>query len=479
MGKAKLPLITVVNTYVSYAILGIVCNIVDMISYIFRYKDHPCRFEDGYAPIFGRRESIYVRRLYAKILDCFDTPITGYPSKYFNVLERRFAGEKLVLTGRTLKFLNIASYNYLGLSAADSAVTKKVIASVDALPISTPGSVADIGTCGIVRTLEAEFADFLGQEDCVVFPMGFATNSCTIPVFTDDGDLIVSDEYNHSSIIYGARLSKATIVRFAHNDTHELEKSLRYWISQGQPITHRTWKRVFVIVEGIYSMEGSILNLKEIVRLKRKYKFYLFIDEAHSIGAIGETGRGVCEYAGVDFRDVDMLMGTFTKSFNGAGGYIAGSHSIVGFLRARSDSTRYGEQMSPVVAAQVLESLRFLKSAEGAKLPGMLRRNARYMRKRLGELGYVVHGSADSPVIAVMIVSFGKIGEMSRLCREKGLAVVVVGYPATRMLESRLRLCISATYTKKDIDVALAIVDDAGRALGMDMLRKKRFFGLL
>lgn len=468
------PFFTMINVYMSLIVLIAVGHISDMLTCVFFYNRYQFRRRGGYVPIYSRMESLYIRRAYTRISDCFNRPITGYPTKYLSVLDRKYDStqDRLVLSGRTLKLLNFGSYNYLGLARADSPVSEKVLRAVDALPASMPVALVDSGAPSIVCELEREVASFLGVDGCLVFPMGFSANSCTIPVFTDEGDLIISDEYNHTSIIYGARLSRATVKTFPHNNMAELEKTLRYWISQGQPATHKAWKRVFLIVESIYSMEGTVLRLKKVLELKQRYKFYLFVDEAHSIGAIGKTGRGICEYFGVEPRKIDILMGTFSKSFNGVGGYVAGGSKIVGFLRARCDSTCYGEQMSPIVAKQVLEALRYLKSAEGARLPGVLRKNSIYMRRKLIRLGYVVAGGWDSPIVPVMIFNLGKIGEFSRLCKERGLAVVVVGYPATTILTTRVRLCMSAAHTRKDIDVAISIIDEVGKILGMNVLAK-------
>eukprot|EP00866_Antonospora_locustae_P000006 jgi/Antlo1/6/2026 len=467
--NSSMSLVTAVGVCISYMILIVVGQISDLFTYLFFYKDYPFRNKDGYVPIYSRIESLYIRKAYTHIEDCFNRPIKGHPSKYINVLDREYdnVAKKMIPNGRTIKLLNLGSYNYLGLASENSPTIEEVLLSVDDLPITLAGSLVDVGAHSVVQELEREFADFLCQEDCMVFPMGFATNTCTIPVFTGEGDLIVSDEYNHASIIYGARLSRACVKTFPHNNVRELEKTLRYWISQGQPISHKAWRRVFVLTEGIYSMEGTTLRLPEILELRKRYKFYLFIDEAHSIGAIGATGRGICEYFGVDFKCIDMLMGTFSKSFNGVGGYIAGSRRIVNFLRHECDAARYGEQLSPVVAKQVLVALRYVKSEEGRKLPAALRENSIYMRKRLLSMGYTVYGAWDSPVIPLMIFSPGKVGEFSRLCKERGLAVVIVGHPATSFFTCRARLCMSAALNKKDIDIAIRIIDEVGKTLGL------------
>ncbi|EDL02946.1 serine palmitoyltransferase, long chain base subunit 2, isoform CRA_b, partial [Mus musculus] len=152
------------------------------------------------------------------------------------------------------------------------------------------------------------------------------------------GCLILSDELNHASLVLGARLSGATIRIFKHNNMQSLEKLLKDAIVYGQPRTRRPWKKILILVEGIYSMEGSIVRLPEVIALKKKYKAYLYLDEAHSIGALGPSGRGVVDYFGLDPEDVDVMMGTFTKSFGASGGYIGGKKELIDYLRTHSHS---------------------------------------------------------------------------------------------------------------------------------------------
>ena len=140
--------------------------------------------------------------------------------------------------------------------------------------------------------------------------------------------MIISDSINHNSIVTGARASGAKIKTFPHDDMAAVEKIVRKAIISGQPRTHRPWKKILIIVEGVYSMEGEVCDLAKVVEIKKKYKCYLYLDEAHSIGAVGKSGRGVCEYSGVDTNDIDILMGTFTKSFGAIGGYIAGLYTF-------------------------------------------------------------------------------------------------------------------------------------------------------
>ena len=183
---------------------------------------------------------------------------------------------------------------------------------------------------------------------------------------------------------------------------------------------------------------------------------------------MGKTGRGVCEYAGVDFKDVDILMGTFTKSFGGMGGYIAGSKKLITWLRFYSDFSLYGEQIPPFVCSQILESLRCIRSTEVRRLRiERLRSNTLLIRQNLVNAGFFVLGDESSPVIPILIVCPGKIAEFSRRCMEENIAVVVVGYPATPILTSRVRLCMSASHTTEDVMRAFEVIDRVGGEIGM------------
>jgi serine palmitoyltransferase len=189
----------------------------------------------------------------------------------------------------------------------------------------------------------------------------------------------------------------------------------------------------------------------------------LYVDEAHSIGALGKTGRGVCEYWGVSHKDVDILMGTFTKSFASCGGYIAADQQTINTLRASSYSSLYDSTMSPVCAQQTLTALRLIMGEDGTtngkdRLEA-LQRNSIFFRSRLKERGYLVYGNYDSPVIPVILYSPMKVASFSHLCLERKLAVVVVGYPATELLMARARFCMSASHTIEDLEYAITQMD--------------------
>jgi serine palmitoyltransferase len=281
---------------------------------------------------------------------------------------------------------------------------------------------------------------------------------------TGPGDLIISDSLNHTSIVNGARASGAKVRVFQHDNVGDLERVLRESISQGQPRRNRAWRKIIVMVEGIYSMEGEICDLPAVVAVAKKYKAYMYVDEAHSIGALGATGRGICEYTGVDPADIDVLMGTFTKSFGGMGGYIAGSEDLISFLRHQSDGATYSTSMSPVICQQVMTALNCISGKDGtgigAKKLRDLRENSNFFRRSLVDMGCQVYGHYDSPVIPLLLYNPTKIPAFSRECYKRGLAVVVVGFPATPLVESRARFCISAGHTREDLVIALGKIEE-------------------
>jgi len=298
------------------------------------------------------------------------------------------------------------------------------------------------------------------------------------PAFVSKGCLIISDELNHASLVAGARLSGASIRVFKHNDVHDLENLLRECISQGQPRSHWPWKKILVVVEGLYSMEGDFCNLPGIVALKEKYKFYLFIDEAHSIGAMGSRGKGMYDYWGIDPKKIDILMVTFTKSFGAAGGYIAGKKELIDHLKIHCHAHIYAESVSVPILSQIISSMTVIMgedgSDEGQKRLKQLAFNSRYFSTKLREMGFMVLGNPDSPVVPLLLFHPGKISGFSRLCLDRGLAVVVVGAPATPIITSRVRFCLSAAHSQQDLDYALEKIDEIGDLLQLK-IRKSLF----
>ena len=371
----------------------------------------------------------------------------------------------LQVTGETLNCLNLGSYNYLGF-ADDWMDTcgERVLQSLDEWPIASCSSRSDLGSSSLHVELERTVSEFLGKEDSIVFTMGYGTNATVLPAIMGPETLIISDSLNHTSLVNGSRGSSALVRVFRHNDPDHLEEVLIEAITLGQPRYRRVWKKILVVVEGIYSMEGAVCKLAEVVRVCKKYKAYIYLDEAHSVGALGKTGRGVCEFTGVDTADVDIMMGTFTKSFGGMGGYIAGNAALIDHIRSQSVGILHHNSMAPVVCQQVITALKIisgeLKPGVGASKLARLRENSNYFREEMKKIGLHVFGDVDSPIVPVMIYFPTKTAAFSRECLKRGLAVVVVGFPATAVILSRARFCISAGHTKKDLEEAVRKIDE-------------------
>ncbi|NWX10712.1 SPTC3 palmitoyltransferase, partial [Caloenas nicobarica] len=415
--------------------------------------------QKDFVPLYQDFENFYTRNLYMRIRDNWNRPICSVPGPQFDLMERVTDDYNWTFrfTGRTIKnVINMGSYNYLGFAETDVNALKTVTIELQKYGTGVCSTRQEMGTLDKHVEIEKLVAKFLGVEDAMVFGMGFATNSMNIPALVGKGCLILSDELNHTSLVLGARLSGATIRIFKHNNMQSLENLLRDAIIYGQPRSRRAWRKIIILVEGIYSMEGSIVRLPEIVSLKKKYKAYLYLDEAHSIGAVGATGRGVVEYFGMSPDDVDVLMGTFTKSFGAAGGYLAGKKDLVDFLRTHSHSAVYATSMCPAVAEQIIRAMKCLMgldgTTQGLQRVRQLGRNTRYFRRRLHEMGFIIYGNDDSPVVPLLLYMPGKIGAFARRMLEKNIGVVVVGFPATPITESRARFCVSAAHTREMLD---------------------------
>ena len=426
---------------------------------------------DGYAPLNSDFDSFYTRRLKMRLNDCFSRPIHGVPGRYITLLDRKSddGNYNFQLLGTKTETLNLSSYNYLGFAQSEGACADLVEETVRKSGIAVCSARALGGTTELHTEVERQVADFVGKETAMVFSMGFGTNSGVFPALVGKGCLLVSDELNHASIRYGSRISGAAIKMYKHNDMRDLEKLLRQSISQGQPRTHRPWKKILVVAEGLFSMEGTMCNLPELVALKKKYKVHLFIDEAHSIGALGPRGRGVCDYFGIDPSEVDILMGTFTKSFGANGGYIAGDKAVIDKLRLTHAGFVYGEAPAPLLLSQIAASLRIIN---GELVPGQgeerlqrLAFNSRYLRLGLKRLGFIVYGCDDSPIIPIMLYHPAKMPAFSHEMLKRKISVVVVGYPATPLISSRARFCVSAAHNKEDLDRMLAACDEVGSAM--------------
>ena len=297
------------------------------------------------------------------------------------------------------------------------------------------------GEIPIHQELEQAIARFIGTEDAILYTTGHATNVSTIASIVGPEDLILHDKLAHNSLIQGCRLSGATRQPFAHNDWQEVENHLRKLRSN--------YRRVLIVLEGTYSMDGDIPDLKKFIQLKNDYQAMLFVDEAHSIGTIGESGRGVCEYSGVNPKEVDFLMGTLSKSLASCGGYIAASKEAIEFLKYTSDGFVFSAGMTPANTAAALEAIRILE--EDSSSVKRLQRQSALFLELCKEKGLNTGLSKDTPIIPILIADSEKALKLGQFLFENKINVFPILYPAVPEDEVCLRFFMTANHTDAQI----------------------------
>ncbi|HHK41804.1 MAG TPA: aminotransferase class I/II-fold pyridoxal phosphate-dependent enzyme, partial [Planctomycetaceae bacterium] len=343
-----------------------------------------------------------------------------------------------VIGGRSM--ISFASYNYLGMSG-DPTVNRAAQEAIERYGTSVSASRLVSGEKPVHGELERELAAFIGTEAAITFVGGHSTNETTIGHLFGPGDLIVHDSLAHNSIIQGAMLSGARRRPFTHNDWQELDELLT-------EVRHE-YRRVLVVVEGVYSMDGDYPNLPEFIEVKRRHKALLMVDEAHSIGTMGPHGRGISEHFEADPRDVDIWMGTLSKSFGSCGGYIAVSRELIEYLKYTAPGFVYSVGMPPSAAAAALAALRLLQ--EEPERVARLQENARQFLQWAREAGLNTGLSRDTPVIPVITGSSVKALQLSRQLFEQGINVQPILYPAVEEEAARLRFFLTATHTPEQI----------------------------
>ncbi|XP_035234145.1 serine palmitoyltransferase 2-like isoform X2 [Stegodyphus dumicola] len=477
------PLIIALSVYFCYLVLTFFGHIRDFVrrlgfGKIYEVKE---KNREGYVKLYRSFESFYTRNIYKRIVQGWNMFVCGVPGVIFKLkikISPDFHQNAKFGTEKNLEAINLGSYNYLGFAENSGKCADSVEQVILKYGTGICSTRHELGHLDIHRKLETMVAEFLGVEDSIIVGMGFATNSTNIPTLMSKGCLIFSDELNHASLVLGCRLSGAKIVVYKHNNMKDLEEKVKEAIIEGQPHSHRPWRKMLIIVEGVYSMEGTIVNLPGLIAIKKKYKCYLYVDEAHSIGAIGSCGRGVTDYFDCNPKDVDLLMGTFTKSFGASGGYIAGSKRLINHLRSHSHSFSYATSMSAPVAQQIIMTLKILTgkdgSNEGINRVKHLERNTHYFRRKLKQKGFIIYGNEDSPVVPLMLFFPSKVTEFIQGLLMQGVATVGVCYPATTVVTSRARFCISASHTKEMLDKALTVIDTVGQRIMVNYSKKQR-----
>ncbi len=370
-----------------------------------------------------------------------------YP--YFHALETRQDIEVQMEGGHKIM---IGSNNYLGLTS-DPRVTEAGIAALREFGSGVSGSRFLNGTTTLHLTLEKELAEFLHKEACVTFSTGFQTNLGIISAIATHGDLIIGDRENHASIYDGAKLSYAQFVRYEHNDMAELEEIL----AKSDPK-----KGKLIVTDGVFSMSGDICNLPEIVRLARKYDARVMVDDAHGFGVLGAAGRGTAEYYGLEDQ-VDIIMGTFSKSLASLGGYMVADAAVVDYVRHKSRPFIFCAAITPSNVACALEALRIL-IAEPER-PRALLEIAAYTRKRLLAKGLKILDHSIAPIIPIYTYSQLRTLVASKMLFDRGVYVNPVLPPAAPEGQCLIRTSYTATHTKQLMDQAVDIIAEVLHSL--------------
>jgi 8-amino-7-oxononanoate synthase len=339
--------------------------------------------------------------------------------------------------------LSFSSYNYLGLSG-DARVSQASKDAIDNYGTSVSASRVATGEKPLHKELEREIAQLIGTEDAIVFVGGHATNVTTVGHLMRPQDLIIFDELSHNSIIEGAVLSGARRIPFAHEDVEALDRILTE--------NRHLYERVLITMEGVYSMDGDIGNLPAIIALKKKHKALLMVDEAHSMGVLGENGLGIREHFNADAADVDIWMGTFSKSFASCGGYIAGTKALINYMKYTTPGFLYSVGISPSNAAAALAAARlFTKEPWRAQ---KLRSNAELFVRLAKANGLDTGISKGTAVVPIIVRNSAHALVLAHRLFEAGINVQPILYPAVADNESRLRFFITCDHTEQELTTA-------------------------
>lgn len=354
----------------------------------------------------------------------------------------------------TREVINLCANNYLGL-ANHPQVVAAAHRALDDYGYGMASVRFICGTQTIHKTLEARISAFVGCEDTILYPSCFDANGGLFETLLDDRDAVISDELNHASIIDGIRLSKAARARYKHNDMASLEEALQ---------KHENARARLIVTDGVFSMDGTIANLSDIVALARKYNALTMIDDCHATGFLGKTGRGTHEHCGV-MGEIDIITGTLGKALGGAsGGYTAARSEIVGWLRQRSRPYLFSNTLAPVICAASIAVLDLLEN--DASLRHRLASNAARFRSGMTAAGFNLK-PGEHPIVPVMLGDAKLASAMADRLLDQGLYVIGFSYPVVPADQARIRTQLSAAHSDTDIDTAIEAFTNVGRELGV------------
>ena len=352
------------------------------------------------------------------------------------------------------KYIMAGSNNYLGL--ANDPEMKK--AAADAAMLKGTGSAGSRflnGNTQAANDLEAKIAKFKGKEAALIFSAGYQMNLGVISCLLKKGDVAIVDKLDHASILDGVKLSEAEMVRFKHNDMADLETVLaRIDDNKGK----------LIIVDGVFSMEGDICNLPEIVKLARKYGARIIVDDAHATGVLGKTGRGTCEYFGLENGEVDLIVGTCSKTFATVGGFVAGDAEVINYIRHSARSQIFSAALPPASIASISKALDLIWTDMSRK--DKLWANSERLKAGFKKLGFNI-GKTQTPIVPVFVGHIEDCFKMWRATFDGGIFTTPVIPPAVPPNKCMMRVTLMATHTDEQIDKIIEVFGAAGKALGI------------
>jgi len=357
----------------------------------------------------------------------------------------------IVVDGKQV--LNFCANNYLGL-ANHPRLREAAKRAIDQYGIG-PGAVRTIaGTMSLHVELEKRLASFKGAEAVITLQSGFTANLATIPALVTKGDIIFSDALNHASIIDGCRLSRAEVIRYAHNDVDDLRAKIA---------GREDYKRRLIITDGVFSMDGDIAPLDKITEIAEEFGIMLMVDDAHGEGVLGHGGRGIVDHFGLHGR-VDVEVGTLSKAFGVVGGLVAGKAIIIEWLRQRGRPFLFSSAMTAPDAAACIEAVKIL--SESTELIDRLWSNAKMFRDEMQAMSFNT-GFSQTPIVPVMLGEATLAQQFSRRLFEEGVFAMSIAFPTVAKGKARIRVMNSAAHNHSDIEIALETFNRVGRELGV------------
>lgn len=351
------------------------------------------------------------------------------------------------------KVLMFGSNAYTGLTG-DQRIIDAAKVALDKYGSGCAGSRFLNGTLDLHVQLEKELATYVGKDETLCFSTGFFVNSGVLAVVVGRGDYIICDDRDHASIVDGRRLSFATQLHYKHNDMEDLERVLKN-------LPHEAIK--LIVVDGVFSMEGDLANLPKIVELKHKYNCSIMVDEAHGLGVFGKEGRGVCDHFGLT-DEVDLIMGTFSKSMASIGGFIAGDKDTINYLRHTVRTYIFSASNTPAATAAALEALHIIKK-EPERIE-KLWKVTNYALKRFREEGFEI-GETESPIIPLYVHDVDKTFQVTKLAFDNGVFINPVIPPACAPQDTLVRFALMATHTEEQVERGVQILKKVFQDLGI------------